>query len=221
ALPAGRVQLLLGERLGDLRVLEHLVELLEPIDRLLDGLKIRQHTAQPARVDVEGAAAVGLLAHGVLGLLLGADEEHLAALRREVPDEVVSVAEHLDRLLQVDDVDAVPRAEDVGLHLRIPATGLVSEVHPGLEQVLHGDVRHTIPWSDPLLRAEWEKATTSRKRRRKAMNVVTGSSSPGTPGWPWCPGPCRAGTPSPRRCSAARGASGGSRRGLARRAAGA
>ena len=43
------------------------------------------------------------------------------------------------RLLQVDDVDAVALAEDVVLHLRVPALGLVPEVDAGFEQLLHGD----------------------------------------------------------------------------------
>src|SRR3712207_6966300 len=36
-------------------------------------------------------------------------------------------------LLKVDDVDPVPLAEDVAAHLRVPAPGLMTEVHAGLE----------------------------------------------------------------------------------------
>jgi hypothetical protein len=42
-------------------------------------------------------------------------------------------------LAEVDDVDAVALAEDVLLHLRVPALGLVSEVDASLEQVLQRD----------------------------------------------------------------------------------
>ena len=42
-------------------------------------------------------------------------------------------------LPQVDDVDAVPFAEDVFLHLRVPALGLVAEVNARLQQILHRD----------------------------------------------------------------------------------
>ena len=45
----------------------------------------------------------------------------------------------LERLLEVDDVDAVALAVDEPLHLRVPAAGLVTEVDTGLEQLLHGD----------------------------------------------------------------------------------
>jgi hypothetical protein len=37
-------------------------------------------------------------------------------------------------------MDPVPIAEDVRLHLRVPAVGLVAEMGSGLEQLLHADV---------------------------------------------------------------------------------
>jgi hypothetical protein len=54
----------------------------------------------------------------------------------------VGVPELLERLLEVDDVDAITLAEDVLRHLRVPALGLVAEVDPGLEELLHGDLCH-------------------------------------------------------------------------------
>ena len=57
----------------------------------------------------------------------------------EVADEAVGLLDQPEGLLQVDDVDAVALAEDEPLHLRVPATGLVPEVHPRLEQLPHGD----------------------------------------------------------------------------------
>ena len=54
-----------------------------------------------------------------------------------IADEVESPVEQLGRFLQVDDVDPVTGAEDIRLHLRVPATGLVSEVDTGLQQGLH------------------------------------------------------------------------------------
>ena len=48
----------------------------------------------------------------------------------------------VERLVQIDDVDAVALAVEEALHLRVPAPGLVAEVHPGLEQLLHRDDGH-------------------------------------------------------------------------------
>src|ERR1700722_14715261 len=42
---------------------------------------------------------------------------------------------------EVDDVDVGPRAEDVALHLRIPAVSLVAEVGASFEQLSHGEFR--------------------------------------------------------------------------------
>src|SRR5438876_5904260 len=165
ALVAHAPDLLLGERLDHLRVLEHLLELLQAVDRLLDGVEVRQHAAEPARVDVERPAALGLLADGVLRLLLGADEQHLPALRGEIAHEVVGVAEELHGLLQVDDVDAVAGAEDVRLHLRVPPASLVAEVDPRLEQVFHGDISHAGSLIHPSFPRTWRRPGPYQKGR--------------------------------------------------------
>ena len=47
--------------------------------------------------------------------------------------ELVGAVDVGQRLLQVDDVDAVALGEDVALHLRVPAAGLVPEVHAGIQ----------------------------------------------------------------------------------------
>ena len=46
-------------------------------------------------------------------------------------------AEHLQSFLQIDDVDSVAFAENVFLHLRIPAARLVAEVNSGLQKFFH------------------------------------------------------------------------------------
>ena len=94
-------------------------------------------------VDVEHAAAVGFFGDGVLRLALGADEEDELAGGGEVGDELGRLLEHLQGLLQVDDVNAVALAEDVFLHLGVPALGLMPEVNASFEQFLHGDVGQT------------------------------------------------------------------------------
>ena len=78
----------------------------------------------------------------LLGLLLRADEQDLVATGDGLADEFEGDVETLDGLGQVDDVDPVALGEDVGLHLRVPAAGLVAEVDTGLEQLAHGNGRH-------------------------------------------------------------------------------
>src|SRR5690606_23536136 len=57
-------------------------------------------------------------------------------------DEIERARHQRHGLRQVDDVDAVARAEDVRLHARVPAVGLVAEVSAGLDQLLHRDGRN-------------------------------------------------------------------------------
>jgi len=143
----------------------HLFDLLESPDRFANGLEVRQRSAQPPLVDVEHAAAAGLLEHRVLRLLLGADEEHATAAGGHVADERVGLAELLEGLLQIDDVDAVALTEDVLLHLRVPALGLVAEVHPGLQQFLHGKSGHVSSFGFSSAAREGVSAPHRRARR--------------------------------------------------------
>ena len=57
----------------------------------------------------------------------------------EVADEHVGLLDPRQGLVEVDQVDPAPLTVDEPLHLRVPTAGLVSEVDPGLEQLLHGD----------------------------------------------------------------------------------
>src|SRR5690606_27015252 len=107
-----------------------------------DGGEVRQHAAQPPVGDVGVAGSAGLFGHRALGLLLGADEQHRAAVGGQVLDELGRLLDLFQRLTQIDDVDAVALAVDVRLHLRVPAAGLVPEVHTGLQELLHRDSAH-------------------------------------------------------------------------------
>ena len=68
---------LLGELL-DGTVGDHLVHLLQALDRLLHRLEVGEHAAQPAVVDVGGAGTLRLFLDDVARLALGADEEDRA-----------------------------------------------------------------------------------------------------------------------------------------------
>ena len=121
----------------------HLIEFLKALHRFLHGDPVGEEAAEPALVDVEHAAAGGFFGDGVLRLALGADEQHDFALGGEFGDELRRLLEHLEGLLQIDDVNAVALAEDVLLHPWIPALGLMPEVDSGFEQLLHGDSGQT------------------------------------------------------------------------------
>ena len=69
----------------------------------------------------------------VCGLPLGADKEDRFARSHGIPDEGIGLLHPREGLLQIDDVDTIALAEEKFLHLRIPAVGLVSEVHSGFQ----------------------------------------------------------------------------------------
>jgi hypothetical protein len=117
----------------------HALVFLHLVDALGDRLEVGEHAAQPTLVDVRHAALLGEALDRVLGLLLGADEEDRATLGHEVADERVRRLDAGQGLVQIDDVDAVAVTEDEPLHLGVPATGLVSEVHASFEQLAHRD----------------------------------------------------------------------------------
>jgi hypothetical protein len=121
----------------------HLIEFLKALHRFLHGHPVGEEATEPALVDVEHAAASGFFGDGVLRLALGADEENDLALGGEFDDELRRFLEHLEGLLQIDDVNAVALAEDVFLHPGIPALGLMPEVDSCFEQLLHGDSGQT------------------------------------------------------------------------------
>ena len=60
-------------------------------------------------------------------------------------DELVRLVDVGQRLLQIDDVDAVAVGEDEPLHLGIPATGLMPEVGAAVQQLLHCYDSHSRP----------------------------------------------------------------------------
>jgi hypothetical protein len=75
-------------------------------------------------------------------LALRTDEEHPLTLENHLTDRFLSPLEPIQRLPKVDDVDAVARREDETLHLRIPTTGLVSEVDACFQQFVQFNLLH-------------------------------------------------------------------------------
>src|SRR5207342_207836 len=85
-----------------------------------------------------------MLGDDLLGLLLGADEQDDPASAAEALRERVGFLEAREGLLEVDDVDPGTLPEEVPLHLRVPPSCLVAEVHARLEELPPGDDRHGV-----------------------------------------------------------------------------
>ncbi len=121
----------------EIALLLHVLEFAKTRDALLNRREVRQRAAQPALIHEVRAGAFGLFFDDVLRLFFGADEEHDFALARHLLDRFIGLAQLLHGQRQIDDVDAVTLLEDVRLHLRVPAAGLVAEVDARLEQGAH------------------------------------------------------------------------------------
>jgi hypothetical protein len=79
-------------------------------------------------------AARRALLNDFLGLLLRSHEEHVAPASGDFADQLAGLLQHGERLLEIQDVDLVLLHEDVLLHLRVPALGLVPEVNARFQE---------------------------------------------------------------------------------------
>ena len=119
------------------------VDLAQTLDRRRNRLPVRQHAAEPARVDVILRRPFRGVGDRVLGLPLGADEQHAAALRDRIGNGLQRLMQQRHRLGEVDDMDIVAGAEDERRHFRVPAVRLVAEMSPRFEQAAHREFRQS------------------------------------------------------------------------------
>src|SRR5438128_3557675 len=117
------------------------------------------------------ARSFGFLGYRFLRLLLRPDEQDLPAVSGQVSHEDVRLLDARERLLEVDDVDAVALHEDEALHLRIPTARLVPEMDTRLEQLLHGDDGHG---DSPFC----SSASVNSLRSERAPGGAIGGSEP-------------------------------------------
>jgi hypothetical protein len=92
-------------------------------------------------IDERRAGAQRLFADDFTRLVLGADEQDAAFVRGKLAYKFHRLLVHDQGLLEVDDMDLVAMTENERRHLRIPVTGLVSEMDARFEHLTHGD-RH-------------------------------------------------------------------------------
>ena len=87
----------------------------------------------------------------------------------------------VERLLQVDDVDAAALREDEAAHLGVPAARLVAEMDSGLQQLSHGDDGH---WSSSSVLRVWAggermEPGDDARHRHPRWSAGSGAETPG------------------------------------------
>ena len=127
-------------------------------------MEVGEHAAEPTLVDVGHAGLLGVGLNRVLRLALGADKENVSAIGGQITYVGVRVFETVERLIEINDVDAFALTVDESLHLRVPTTGLMSEVDARVEQLLHRDNCHGYTF----LRFRWTDAQAHFSDRRRA-----------------------------------------------------
>ena len=105
------------------------------------GLGVGKRSAEPAFGHVELPGVLRDALHEFGDLLLGRHEKQLLTCEDNALHERRRLIEQFNGLLQVDDVDSAALVEDVPLHLRVPALGLVAEVQSGVKHILEGYAR--------------------------------------------------------------------------------
>ena len=111
----------------------HLVDGVHLLDGLADRGEVGEHATGPALGHIRHVDFLCALGDDVLRLLLGGDEEDLAAGVGELLHDIGSLVYLDDSLVQVDDMDPVFLHEDVRSHLGIPFPLQVTEVDACIE----------------------------------------------------------------------------------------
>ena len=130
-------------------------ELLELADLLLDRLEVGQHATEPTLRDEHATTTFGFITDDGGELALGADEEDVLTAQDDFAHELLRELDLAQRLLQIDDVNAIALGENEPAHLGVPTTGLVTEVNARGEQLLEGRTGHAfvLMLSRPLFSA--------------------------------------------------------------------
>jgi hypothetical protein len=100
---------------------------------------------QPTMVHKIHTASFGFLFYRLLGLLLGTYKKDRAALSHGINHKIIGGFKKINRFLQINNVNPIPGPINIGLHFGIPPLGLMTEMNPGLQQLLHRNIRHTLP----------------------------------------------------------------------------
>ena len=87
--------------------------------------------------DARPGRANGFVPDGFLCLALGANKQDGSTISNRIADDIVSSSQVFDRLLQVNDVNAVALGKNIRAHERIPLVGTVTKVHPAFQQGFH------------------------------------------------------------------------------------
>jgi hypothetical protein len=118
---------------------------------------------KPCSFNIKHATAFGFLGDDVLGLFFRPYVDHRLPLCDQVFHKLAGFPEELQRLLEIDNVNAVAGIKNVLFHLGVPPLGLVSEMNPGLKKLFHRDGRHIFLLQGFSLRPPFDAGAPDRE----------------------------------------------------------
>ena len=114
----------------------HLVDLRHLADGLADRSEVGQHASRPALCDVGHVHGLSRFLHKVLGLLFGRNEKNPLSAFGDLLRGGGRLVHENNRLVQIDDVNALLLREDVRGHVWVPLALEVAEVGSCLKQLV-------------------------------------------------------------------------------------
>src|SRR5579875_255997 len=118
-------------------ILLHPLQLLQPADALLNGIKVCERSPEPALIHIKHVATLSFFFNSFLRLLLRTHKKNGFTGSRKFTNKVVRFLDFPNRLLQVNDVNPISFRKNVPRHFWIPTTRLVTEMNSGLQQLFH------------------------------------------------------------------------------------
>ena len=123
----------------------HLVQIVQSLDALANGLKIRKRPSQPSLGNVKHTTTFGLLLNHLLGLLFRPHEYNGLSPLSHLPHYIARFLNSLGGFLEIYNVDPIPLHKDELLHLGIPPSGLMPEMNARFKKLTYRYDRHFIP----------------------------------------------------------------------------
>ncbi len=98
--------------------------------------------------NIRATCLASIFRDGVTGRALGADKQNVATLGCQAAQIIHRILHQRHGFFEIDDVYLAARPEDVGGHLGIPVTRLMSEMYACLKHLAHTNVGHEKPLHD-------------------------------------------------------------------------
>ena len=114
-------------------VLSHLLDSFQSVNSGLDRFKVGQHATQPSLIYIVHTTTLCFRFDCILSLLLCTHKEYRTSLGNNICNSIVSFINFSYGFLQINDMDTIPLREDIGRHLGVPSSCVMSKMNTCLQ----------------------------------------------------------------------------------------